>query len=52
MTRDKVSNEALFILRSLQENARTGRSNKLADVKVMPEQLDLTRAKVAAAWPR
>lgn len=33
MTRDKVSNEALFILRSLQENARTGRSNKLADVK-------------------
>jgi len=35
MTRDKVSNEALFILRSLQENARTGRSNKLADVKVV-----------------
>ncbi len=37
MTRDKVSNEALFILRSLQENARTGRSNKLADVKVSLE---------------
>src|SRR4051812_27772694 len=34
MTRDKVSNEALFILRSLQENARQGRSNKLADVKM------------------
>src|SRR3954468_20035937 len=34
MTRDKVSNEALFILRSLQENARLGRSNKLADVKM------------------
>jgi eukaryotic-like serine/threonine-protein kinase len=37
MTRDKVSNEALYILRSLQENARTGRSNKLADVKVSLE---------------
>src|SRR5256885_492616 len=37
MTRDKVSNEALFILRSLQENARTGKSNKLADVKVSLE---------------
>ncbi len=37
MTRDKVSNEALFILRSLQENQRTGRSNKLADVKVSLE---------------
>ena len=24
----------------------------LADVKVMPEHLDLTRSKVAAAWPR
>src|SRR4051812_14886367 len=34
MTRDKVSNEGLFILRSLQENARQGRSNKLADVKM------------------
>ena len=37
MTRDKVSNEALFILRSLQENARLGRSNKLADVKMSLE---------------
>ena len=37
MTRDKVSNEALFILKSLQENTRTGRSNKLADVKVSLE---------------
>jgi hypothetical protein len=23
----------------------------LADVKVMPEHLDLTRSKLAAAWP-
>lgn len=37
MTREKVSNEALFILRSLQENARTSRSNKLADVKTSLE---------------
>src|SRR5687767_3213339 len=33
MTRDKVSNEALYILKSLRENTRLGRSNKLADVK-------------------
>ncbi len=33
MTRDKVSNEALYILKSLRENSRLGRSNKLADVK-------------------
>ncbi|MBK7859149.1 MAG: serine/threonine protein kinase [Archangiaceae bacterium] len=33
MTREKVSNEALYILKSLRENARLGRSNKLADVK-------------------
>jgi hypothetical protein len=37
MTRDKVSNEALFILRSLLENARLNRSNKLADVKMTLE---------------
>ncbi len=33
MTRDKVSGDALFILKSLKENSRLGRSNKLADVK-------------------
>src|SRR3954465_11371282 len=33
MTRDKVSTEALYILKSLRENSRLGRSNKLADVK-------------------
>lgn len=33
MTRDKVSGDALFILKSLKDNGRLGRSNKLADVK-------------------
>lgn len=33
LTRDQVSTEALNILMSLRENARNGRSNKLADVK-------------------
>lgn len=33
MTRDKVSGEALFILQTLRDNQRLGRSNKLADVK-------------------
>ncbi len=33
MTRDKVSGDALFILKSLKDNTRQGRSNKLADVK-------------------
>ncbi|MBL8921440.1 MAG: serine/threonine protein kinase [Myxococcaceae bacterium] len=33
MTRDKVSGDALFILKSLKDNNRLGRSNKLADVK-------------------
>lgn len=33
-TRDKVSGDALFILKSLKENVRLGRSNKLADVKM------------------
>ena len=28
MTREKVSNEALYILKSLRENSRLGRSNK------------------------
>jgi len=32
-----VSGDALFILKSLKENARLGRSNKLADVKVSLE---------------
>jgi hypothetical protein len=36
-TRDKVSGDALFILKSLRDNARLGRSNKLADVKVSLE---------------
>lgn len=36
-TRDKVSGDALFILKSLKDNARLGRSNKLADVKVALE---------------
>ncbi len=33
ITRDKVSGDALFILKNLKENQRLGRSNKLADVK-------------------
>ncbi|MDP1825144.1 MAG: serine/threonine-protein kinase [Archangium sp.] len=36
-TRDKVSGDALFILKSLKENTRLGRSNKLADVKMSLE---------------
>lgn len=36
-TRDKVSGDALFILKSLKENVRQSRSNKLADVKVSLE---------------
>ncbi len=36
-TRDKVSGDALFILKSLKENVRLSRSNKLADVKVSLE---------------
>ncbi|MFT3710741.1 MAG: hypothetical protein QM817_24215 [Archangium sp.] len=36
-TRDKVSGDALFILKSLKDNVRQGRSNKLADVKVSLE---------------
>lgn len=34
LTRDKVSGDALFILKSLKENVRLSRSNKLADVKI------------------
>lgn len=37
MTRDKVSGDALFILKSLKENSRLARSNKLADVKTSLE---------------
>src|SRR5437868_9919708 len=37
MTKDKVSNEAVFILKSLKENSRVGKSNKLADVKTTLE---------------
>src|SRR4249920_1226505 len=37
MTREKVSNEALYILKSLRENSRLGRSNKLAEVKTSLE---------------
>lgn len=37
MTRDKVSGDALFILKSLKDNARQGRSNRLADVKAALE---------------
>ncbi|MDP1914748.1 MAG: serine/threonine-protein kinase [Myxococcales bacterium] len=37
MTRDKVSGDALFILKSLKENGRLGRSNKLAEVKTSLE---------------
>src|SRR3954462_13431624 len=37
MTREKVSSEALDILKSLRENSRNGRSNKLADVKASLE---------------
>ena len=37
MTRDKMSGDALFILKSLKENARLSRSNKLADVKLVLE---------------
>lgn len=36
-TRDKVTGDALFILKSLKENSRLGRSNKLADVKMSLE---------------
>lgn len=36
-TRDKVSGDAQFILKSLRDNVRSGRSNKLADVKVSLE---------------
>ena len=36
-TRDKVSGDALLIMKSLKDNARTGRSNKLADVKMSLE---------------
>src|SRR5690242_12473607 len=35
--RDTVCGEALFILQSLRENGRLGRSNKLADVKAALE---------------
>lgn len=35
--RETVSGEALFILQSLKENGRLGRSNKLADVKATLE---------------
>ena len=35
--RDTVCGEALFILQSLRENGRLGRSNKLADVKASLE---------------
>lgn len=37
INRDTVSGEALFILKSLRENGRIGRSNKLADVKAALE---------------
>lgn len=37
MSRDKVTGEALFILKSLRDNQRLGRSNKLADVKAALE---------------
>jgi hypothetical protein len=37
ISRDTVSGEALFILSNLRENARLGRSNKLADVKAALE---------------
>lgn len=37
MTKDKMTGDALFILKSLKENARLGRSNKLADVKLVLE---------------
>jgi hypothetical protein len=37
LTKDKVSGDALFILKSLKENLRLGRSNKLADVKISLE---------------
>ena len=33
MTREKIAGEALTILSTLRDNARSGRSNKLADVK-------------------
>src|SRR6187431_1104931 len=35
--RDTICGEALFILQSLRENGRLGRSNKLADVKASLE---------------
>jgi hypothetical protein len=37
MTRDKVSGDALYVLKSLKDNGRVGRSNKLADVKAALE---------------
>src|SRR3954469_19597557 len=37
LDRDIVHGEALFILKSLKENGRLGRSNKLADVKAVLE---------------
>src|SRR5688572_29481537 len=37
INRDTVSGEALFILKSLRENGRLARSNKLADVKAALE---------------
>lgn len=37
LTRDAVTGEALFILKSLRENAKLGRSNKLGDVKAALE---------------
>lgn len=36
-TRESVSGEALFILKSLKENGRLGRSNKLSEVKAALE---------------
>lgn len=37
ISRESVSNEAMFILKSIKENARLGRSNKLVDVKTALE---------------
>jgi eukaryotic-like serine/threonine-protein kinase len=37
MTIDKVSGDALFILKSLKENGRLGRSNKLGEAKALLE---------------
>ncbi len=36
-TREKVSGDALFILKTLKENGQAGRSNKLADIKMSLE---------------